>query len=159
MYFSFPSYIRFLSLYRRTPSICERKKTRLELGCAKMEQTCQQCKNSYCSEESVVVCEGFCEGIRRFHATCVGLSKEEADVCLFRNILWMCDDCRDLMENVHFRSYIKSTKPLETPIESIKLEVAKVNAMLNRLNETIDSLRNAPISALNASSPSPPEDV
>lgn len=128
-----------------------------------MDYTCQKCKTICCPGETVVVCEGFCEDVRRFHAACVGLSNEEGDVCLYRNILWMCDDCRDLMENVHFRSSINAIKSLKKPVvsevESIKWEIAKMSAKLNQIDETIGSLTNASSTSLNAALFSPPVDV
>lgn len=128
-----------------------------------MEQKCSTCKKDCCTGETTVVCEGFCEGIRRFHANCVGLTDEEADVCLYRNIMWMCDDCRNLMEDLRFRSTVNAPKSLGSPVtaevECIRNEIAKISTMINEMNETIGSMIINPHTvSLNALS-SPPDEM
>lgn len=109
-----------------------------------MVQKCLKCSNDCCPGEILVACEGFCEGIRQFHARCVGLTEDEAGVCLYRNIMWMCDDCRDLMENIHFRSTVVAAKSINEPVssqtETIEVEVAHLCKIVNQLNTTIGSL-------------------
>lgn len=123
-----------------------------------MEQVCHKCKNDCGSGEILVVCEGFCESIRRFHASCAGLTDEEAGVCLHTNVMFMCDDCRELIENVRFRSIVSSMRVPENPVEKgvdrITNEIAKMSDLMNQLNVTIGSLLNTSESTSNTEMPS-----
>lgn len=103
------------------------------------EPNCGKCKCECLENETTVVCEGFCVGMHRFHARCVGLSDDEGEVCLHRNILWVCESCRDLIENIRFRDTVNSVRsmcsPVEKEVENLKTEVSKMNATIRTLLE------------------------
>lgn len=101
------------------------------------ERGCSKCKTECSSNETIVVCEGFCVGIQRYHARCVGLSDDEGGVCLHRNILWMCDNCLDLMENIRFRETVNAARSVN---HSVEKEVENLKADFVKMNETINNL-------------------
>lgn len=99
---------------------------------------CRNCKTECLDSDSVVVCEGFCVGIQRFHARCVGLTDDEGGVCLYRNIMWMCDDCCALMENMRFRDTVNAVRSISCPVRE---EIEKLKTEVKAINDTLDCIK------------------
>lgn len=108
-----------------------------------MENMCRRCRLEITSNDTSVTCSGFCEEITRYHCACVGIKVEESIVLDCPNVYWMCDFCRDLMDDLKFRSIIKSLECTEmkcvSEVECLKLEMAKMSTTLSRLVKTVES--------------------
>lgn len=131
-----------------------------------MDRFCGVCKEKILDGETFVTCEGFCpRGCRRFHAECVGLKQDECSVLQHRNVLWLCDDCQDLMTKSKFRNTINhirvasaaSCTTEENEIQHLKSQMEKMNDTLDRLVHAFSSNSSAiPVASCSNDEETPP---
>lgn len=99
-----------------------------------MDRKCEKCSLSIkVDSELYTVCEGHCA--KYFHATCVGLTKD--DLCaLSSNIIWICDACMVRFCRIRDRmcadasTNTESSQSVEDQINDLKCTVKEISNML-----------------------------
>lgn len=111
-----------------------------------MEKVCGECKNEIGPGGKIVVCQGFCEDMNRFHIECVGLPDDLAAGCLYKKVMWMCECCRDLITNIKFRNIVHKLNSNDAPLnelDQLKQDVSRIN---NTLEELISAVKKESVS-------------
>ena len=90
---------------------------------------CKKCSKSIDKGEMYTVCEGKCAN--RFHATCVGVDKDQWNA-LANNIIWLCDCCMDDFckyrdrQAPHVRDTTTAVRSVDEEISELKTKVATI---------------------------------
>lgn len=108
---------------------------------------CNKC-DKVVNDSDLITCRGYCGN--SFHMICMKLDYSVREVLNAneKNMFWLCDSCSELFSNDQFRKISSrhiNDMPEDTPLKSIKDDIAGLKQIVSALSSKIDAKPLTPV--------------